>query len=582
MSTVGFQNLLWFIGVVEFVDDATNGARVKVRAFGVHPPPPENSSGVGSDDGNTTRSTPNSVTTEDLPWATVIRNGGNAFQAILEAEDWVFGFFLDGRDAQHPFILGTIPGVNLDVPTGLGVEGASGYKRATTKSANNFGKAPSNPHLTGEELDTTPAVIQATLDKDGVAVGNGESGWNEPATIIPTRNLKTRVIESLNDENRGSVVAVSPNFISLVHHTGSIVQIDDNGTIKVKSIGGDIINSSEGVIRSVSEGDYDITGGENINIRADRGAYNLWTNGDVNVECENYSLTVRGKMQVNVSDGIEMRGASMALHAYEDNVNIFAADMLKTNSGGLTTLNADGEYFLKAKNVHTTTENFLLSANLDGDNNQGEIAFKGASKITYDSPRIDLKGGAGNVNIDGTKTFVQSSKAEARSGYATETEEVTIVPGLPDVPAKRPSGGNSSISSALSSISAYYLDDSEPPTAPPRPTPAPDPVVEDPTEPEPAPIIPDYSRSNTFIDGYNFGPSYEGKYAEFDLIAAQSASKTVPVGTTYTNLKVQNGQLVGTERYKVINRTGFPNIRGLVNLDDPDDVARWKRLNYEF
>jgi len=581
MSTVGFQNLLWFIGAVEFVDDATNGARVKVRAFGVHPPPPENSSGVGSDDGNTTRSTPNSVTTDDLPWATVIRNGGNAFQAILEEEDWVFGFFLDGRDAQHPFILGTIPGVNLDVPTGLGVEGASGYKRATTKSANNFGKAPSNPHLTGEELHTTPAAIQATLDKEGVAVGNGESGWNEAATIIPTRNLKTRVIESLNDENKGSVIAVSPNFISLVHHTGSVVQIDDNGTIKVKSIGGDIINSSEGFIRSVAEGDYDITGGENINIRADRGAYNLWTNGDVNVECENYSLTVRGKMQVNVSDGIEMRGASMALHAYEDNVNIFAADMLKTNSGGLTTLNADGEYFLNAKNVHTTTENFLLTANLDDEETQGEIAFKGASKITYDSPRIDLKGGDGNVNIDGTKTFVQSGKATAKESYATATDEVAIVPSLPAVPAKQPSGGGPTVRSAPTTITNYLVDDAEPTVAPP-PRPAPAPVVEETADPEPASVIPDYSKSNTFIDGYNFGPNYEGKYAEFDLIAAQSASKTVTVGTTYTVLKVRNGQQTGTERYKVINRKGFPDIRGLVNLDDPDDVARWKRLNYEF
>ena len=580
MSTVGFQNLLWFIGAVEFVDDATNGARVKVRAFGVHPPPPENSSGVGSDDGNTTRSTPNSVTTDDLPWATVIRNGGNAFQAILEEEDWVFGFFLDGRDAQHPFILGTIPGVNLDVPTGLGVEGASGYKRATTKSANNFGKAPSNPHLTGEELHTTPAAIQATLDKEGVAVGNGESGWNEAATIIPTRNLKTRVIESLNDENKGSVIAVSPNFISLVHHSGSVVQIDDNGTIKVKSIGGDIINSSEGFIRSVAEGDYDITGGENINIRADRGAYNLWTNGDVNVECENYSLTVRGKMQVNVSDGIEMRGASMALHAYEDNVNIFAADMLKTNSGGLTTLNADGEYFLKAKNVHTTTENFLLTANLDDEETQGEIAFKGASKITYDSPRIDLKGGDGNVNIDGTKTFVQSGKATAKESYATATDEVAIVPSLPAVPAKQPSGGGPTVRSAPTTITNYLVDDAEPTVASATPIAAP--VVEETADPEPASVIPDYSKSNTFIDGYNFGPNYEGKYAEFDLIAAQSASKTVTVGTTYTVLKVRNGQQTGTERYKVINRKGFPDIRGLVNLDDPDDVARWKRLNYEF
>ena len=32
----GFRNLLWFVGVVEDRQDATNDGRVKVRAFGIH------------------------------------------------------------------------------------------------------------------------------------------------------------------------------------------------------------------------------------------------------------------------------------------------------------------------------------------------------------------------------------------------------------------------------------------------------------------------------------------------------------------------------------------------------------------
>jgi len=100
--------------------------------------------------------------------------------------------------------------------------------------------------------------------------------------------------------------------------------------------------------------------------------------------------------------------------------------------------------------------------------------------------------------------------------------------------------------------------------------------------PAPAFVQADYSRNNTFIEGWDFGPKYDGKYAEFDLIAAVAASDYEPVGTTYTVLDIWQGELRGTSRYKVINKKGFPNIRGLVNLDDPEDVARWKGLDYEF
>ena len=455
MSTVGFSDLLWFIGKVEYVDDRTNSGRVKVRAFGIHPPPPEENGGQTGEDGNSTRPSPNIVRTEDLPWAMVIRNMGNSFQAILEEEDWVFGFFLDGRDAQHPFVLGTIPGINLDVPAGLGVEGASGWTRATQAAVDRFGRAPSNPHLTGEDLDTTPAVTQAATDRPSVPTAHGDSGWVEPPTIIPSRDLRTTVVESIEENGEGTVIAANPNFVTIAHRTGSVVQIDNNGTIKIKSLA-DNVSVAEGFQRIVSGADVDITGDENINIRANRGGYRLWTNSDIDVECENYNLVVRGKMTVNVSDGIEMRGSTFALHAMQDNFNIFADQKLKMYAGDITTLQAGSDLFVNVAEAHISTSDFYLTANGTMDigasdslalhSTGGTIGLKGQNfRGQATDGSVDLLASE-DVNIDGTNAYVQSTKASgsADAMEATITEEIAIVPVMDETPAKRPSSGNQS------------------------------------------------------------------------------------------------------------------------------------------
>jgi hypothetical protein len=102
----GLENLVWFLGVVEDRNDPTNHGRVRVRAFGFHPPL------------NT-----NEVLTEDLPWAFLINGTGGSFFSIPEEGDFVFGFFMDGRDAQHPFVLGVIHGAHYGIP----YDGVVGY-----------------------------------------------------------------------------------------------------------------------------------------------------------------------------------------------------------------------------------------------------------------------------------------------------------------------------------------------------------------------------------------------------------------------------------------------------------------------
>lgn len=99
-------------------------------------------------------------------------------------------------------------------------------------------------------------------------------------------------------------------------------------------------------------------------------------------------------------------------------------------------------------------------------------------------------------------------------------------------------------------------------------------------EPPKAPKA-NYQQSGTFVEGYDYGPKYD-KLPEFDLIAASAAAETVPVGTIYTVHRIWRRELTGTSRWKVSYKDGFPNIRGLVNIDDPEEVERWKRLGHVF
>jgi DNA-binding helix-hairpin-helix protein with protein kinase domain len=92
---IGQDGFVWWIGIVEDIDDPLTLGRCKVRCFGYHP---------AKKDGL--------VPTEDLPWALAIHpvNTPNLY-GTPKAGDWVFGFFLDAVSAQEPAILGYLPAI---------------------------------------------------------------------------------------------------------------------------------------------------------------------------------------------------------------------------------------------------------------------------------------------------------------------------------------------------------------------------------------------------------------------------------------------------------------------------------------
>ena len=110
---IGQDGFVWWIGVVEDINDPLTLGRCKVRCFGYHP----------------AKST-NQVPTEDLPFALSIHplNTPNLYGTPRVGE-WVFGFFLDALAAQEPAILGYLPAIP---------QAAAEYFGATPSLTRNF------------------------------------------------------------------------------------------------------------------------------------------------------------------------------------------------------------------------------------------------------------------------------------------------------------------------------------------------------------------------------------------------------------------------------------------------------------
>jgi hypothetical protein len=170
----GLNNLTWFMGIVQRINDPKHEGRVKVRAFGFHPTIAEGT-----------------VSADDLPWATVLVNNVSV-SAKLAIGELVFGAFLDGRDAQQPLIFGVIPTPKFGIPT-LEPTGSVGDMSANDQSQNN----------------ATPAYVSGTAEGVLRTIKARESGGDYTA-----ENGGTRYVErDANGNAIGSTASGAYQFI---------------------------------------------------------------------------------------------------------------------------------------------------------------------------------------------------------------------------------------------------------------------------------------------------------------------------------------------------------------------------------
>jgi hypothetical protein len=163
---VGIINPMFFIGVIEDVFDPRLEKRVKVRAFGIH-------------------GTVDQIPTADLPWATLVVGSHDVNFVIPPINSWVFGFFVDGRDAQQPMILGLIPTQFVEpinpAVTGWGAITGNEVDLAAHKSTvNDVGQPTNSPLERGEYLQNTYIASVETNRVRNIPVAGGTSASFSP------------------------------------------------------------------------------------------------------------------------------------------------------------------------------------------------------------------------------------------------------------------------------------------------------------------------------------------------------------------------------------------------------------------
>ena len=317
----GFNNMLHFVGVVEDNYDRTNGGRVRVRAFGIHPPR------VSSD-------VEDSVPTQDLPWATVLDSSYGVSPVIPSVGEWVFGFFIDGREAQQPMIIGRLPGVHMNVPGGSGEPGEDGY--LPPESIKNYGKPELHRYVGGEDLDKGQTLLQRASQESFIQQALSDETFDEPPIAMPETNYNNRVFASKNGDNfivmGDGAESESSDYILMSHSSGSVFQIDPNGTIFIKSFG-DQYNTTDGVLSTYVTGSSHHNVQEDWSLKVETGSGKVFINGDLDIECENFNVTARSNMNLNAGVKTNMSAGGISLAATADDINMGAKGNMKFATG---------------------------------------------------------------------------------------------------------------------------------------------------------------------------------------------------------------------------------------------------------
>jgi hypothetical protein len=296
----GVRNPLFFIGVVENNIDERLEGRVQVRAFGIH--------GTNRD-----------IPTEDLPWATVVSGSYDSNNPVPALNSWVFGVFLDGRDAQRPMLLGLIP-TQFAEPfdpeeTGWGViPNRYAHQLAKGSRPRDFGQPQSSRIVRAENIQETYVAAQEMARVQDVEMAIRQDGedpltWSQPRPAYNTVYPFNRVIETMSgdthiqlDDTPGS------ERVTIWHRSGSFVEIDTRGTTTHKAVSDKYeVNDRNmhvyvgGRATLTVEGDYHVRV-KGHKIEEIEGDYTQIVRG-------NHMISVAGQANINASEAVQMRAA---------------------------------------------------------------------------------------------------------------------------------------------------------------------------------------------------------------------------------------------------------------------------------
>ena len=420
----GIRDPLFFIGVVENNIDERFEGRVQVRAFGIH-------------------GTIDQIPREDLPWAHCIQGSYDPNAPVPPLNSFVFGFFIDGREAQQPMILGLIPTQMTEILnpsiTGWGAP-ITGESPSQGSNPEDFGQPQNSPLARGEYSQETYVLVQESKRIKNIpnAVGLDEerTAWSEPYSSYNAKYPNNRVIET-----RAHVIELDDTRDHerfMIYHklNGSFVHIGPSGSVTHKASSDKYeINDRAQHVFVGGKSNVTIVGDSRVYVQGNKveeikGDYTQIIRG-------NHYVGVAGQMNFNSGDEMQLRSAKIRIESNLENINLKAAKNIKAQSG---------------ENIHIKSgiATFLESAKTTN--------VKAGENIYLDADSGIIHINANTVNIDDKISMANGAAGSATSANTAEATE------LPEPPAKDVPTTQHVNVTAPNDVGYAAQDDTTPPT----------------------------------------------------------------------------------------------------------------------
>lgn len=282
----GKNGFVWWTGVVEDRQDPLKMGRCRVRCVGWH---------------STNKM---QLPTASLPWATPsIPVNTNVVYTPREG-DMVFGFFIDGENAQEPVMLGVFPGIPLKA--GNAQEAFSDPRTSSqlaaapvkpTESATTYPRKldePTTSRLARNDSSHPSEIVAAKKAKKASKI--------EPDSYYAAKYPYNNVYESESghalefDDTKGA------ERIHLYHRSGSYVEYGPLG------------DRAERIQRNKFTV---VVGNDSVYVQ---GQVNIFVDGTVNATAAKFNLTgdVAVKGSITATGTITDSGATLASHTHSD------------------------------------------------------------------------------------------------------------------------------------------------------------------------------------------------------------------------------------------------------------------------
>jgi len=434
---IGLDGFYWWFGVVENRQDPLGLGRCQVRIFGAH-------TEVLSD-----------IPSDDLPWAHPVHALNNQTFSTPKEGEHVFGFFIDGKFAQSPVMVGIIPGIpheKQSTSTGFAdlrttEEISTAPKKPDSLNFSSDGSGvkvtekesfeplrfppddqlghPTNSNLTRNE-NIKKTLIQDRRENLTSVEGAFGTSWKEPFPAYATKYPYNKALETESGHIMEFDDTPKAERIHIAHRTGTFEEIYPSGT-KVEKI----VKNNYQII--LCDDHLYVAGKVNITINSHA---NIKVVGDINLEGNgNLNAGIAGDTNLTIGGDFNIKATNM---------NVELSDELNAVSGGATKMSSGGSFNAKSGS----------SVNLSGSGaiNLAGSATNSANKLSTGMLDVgsttnliatgsDSNGDSHALPINGTDAASPSSAESAKKsglGDAPETgSPTTAAPFIEQTPADR-------------------------------------------------------------------------------------------------------------------------------------------------